>query len=131
MFTLAFERLPKVLMARFSSVFSSDDIEAIDAAVLGFVAHEGPVRGILDFSDVEAVAVSGPRLAVRSRRPPIVPGQDRVFVTPRPDIYGLGRTFAEQQRIAGGGEPKVATTLAEAYAALGLADPQFDPVETR
>ncbi|MFI5001065.1 MAG: hypothetical protein ACHQK9_14400 [Reyranellales bacterium] len=110
-----------------TGVFSSDDIAAIDAAVLGFVSREGAVRGVLDFTGVEAMAVSDSRIAVRGQQPSIVAGV--VLVAPQPDVNRLCRAFAEHQRAIGIAETDVVTTLDEAYAILGLTDPRFEPVE--
>jgi hypothetical protein len=129
MFSLAFDRRHRVLMARATGVFSSDDITALDAAIVRFVSREGDLRGILDFTAVEALAVSASRLAVRGRQPPVMGTADRVFVAPQADINRFCRSFAEHQRGSGNAGPQVVTTLVEAYAALGLVDPQFEPVD--
>lgn len=85
------------------------------------------MRGILDFTDATAVAVSEPRIAARGQQPSIVTSM--VIVAPQPEINRLGRAFADYQRVAGTVEPKVVWTLEESYAILGLVDPQFEPVE--
>src|SRR5205085_7077617 len=114
-------------MARISEVFSSDDIAGLDAAVPRFVSREGPVRGILDFTDASALAVSNSRLAARGQQPSIV--ETLLFVAPQPEFNNLSRAFGQHQRIAGNAEPKVVGTLEEAYAILGVVDPQFELVE--
>jgi hypothetical protein len=129
MFTLSFDRRHKVLMARATGVFSSDDITALDAKIVRVVSREGELRGILDFTAVEALAVSASRLAVRGRQPPVLGASDRVFVAPQPDINRFCRSFAEHQRGSGNVGPKLVTTLGEAYTALGLVNPQFEPVD--
>jgi hypothetical protein len=93
------------------------------------VAREGLMRGVLDFSAVEAVAVSSARLVARGQRQSILQDENRVFVAPQPEMYQLSRAFADHQRIAGRIEPKVVATLEEAYALLGLQDARFEPVE--
>ena len=128
MFTLAFDRRHRVLMARVTGTFSSDDIAALDAAIARGLAREGELRGILDFTVVEALAVSASRLAVRGRQPrsweQAIACSRRRSPTP---ISSAGA--AEHQRGSGNAVPQVVTTLAEAYAALGLVDPQFEPVD--
>jgi hypothetical protein len=128
-FKLSFDAKNKLLVASASGVYSSDDVAALDAEVLRLVAREGPLRGILDLTAVDAVAISDYRLAIRGQQPSMIPGNNRVFVAPQPEINRLCRDFASLQRVAGSGEPRVVTTLKEAYAALGITDPQFEPVE--
>jgi len=126
-FTLSFDRQARVLMASVSGVFSSDDIAGLDAAVPRFVSREGPVRGILDFTDATALAVSNSRIAARGQKPAMV--EALLIVAPQPEFNSLGRAFGQYQRMAGTAEPKVVGTLEEAYAILGIVDPQFEPVE--
>jgi hypothetical protein len=128
-FTFLFDAKNRVLLTRVTGIYSSEDIEAMSEATLRFVARQGAVRGVLDLSAVEAVAVSASRLAALAQRPSVLQDGERVYVTPQPEIYRLARHYADHQRMAGRGEPKVVTTLDAAYALLGLVDPQFEPVE--
>lgn len=130
MFTLAFERTHRVLLARFSGVFSSEDIVRLDRAVIDFVTREGPIRGLLDFSQVEAVAVPQTFFVARGRSPQIAPGQERVIVAPHPEAYELARAYASQQRDFGNLEPRVVTSLWDAYRLLGLERPEFRTLQS-
>jgi hypothetical protein len=129
-FTLAFERKHKVLLARFSGVFSSQDIEELDRGVIAVTAREGPSHGLLDFTQVEAVSVPRSRLVQRSVQPPFSPGYRRVFVVGEgTDALEVARTFAAEQALAGTGNVQIVTTLEEAYRLLGLGkEPRFDPI---
>lgn len=117
-------------MTRVTGVLSSEDLDAHDLSVLlflaGLMAGDKPVRGLYDFSAVEALAVPLSRIAQRGQRPAIIEGQ-RVVVAP-PGAAGAEwvAQLAEQRRAAGLRLATVVTTLAEAYEALGLENPQFD-----
>jgi hypothetical protein len=128
-FTLAFDRKHRVLLARFSGVFSSQDIEELDREVIAVTAREGSSHGLLDFTGVEAVSVPMSRLLQRSRQPPFSPGYQRVFVVgDGPQALEIARTFAAEQALAGAGNVQIVATLEEAYRLLGLGKhPKFDP----
>jgi hypothetical protein len=128
MFTLAFERTHRVLLAHFTGIFTSADILQLDREVIAFVAQQGPVRGLMDFSDIEAFAVPETLVAERGRMAAIVPGQERVIVVPSAEIYKLARTYASEQRDVGNLEPRVVMSLADAYRLLGLDQPEFEPL---
>jgi hypothetical protein len=120
MFTLAFERTQRVLLARFVSILSSEDFVQFDAAVMAFVTREGLVRCLLDLSGVEAVAVPHTFFAGRGRAP--------VIVAPHLEAYDLARAYASRQREFGNIEPRVVLSMWDAYRLLGLALPDFQPI---
>jgi len=129
MFTLAYDRAHNVLLARFAGVFSSQDIEELDRAVMAFTVREGPSHGLIDLSPVDAVSVPLSRLVKRSQQPPFSPGHRRVFVAAGPQALELARTFASEQALAGSGGVQIAATLQEAYALLRIGKtPRFEPV---
>lgn len=129
MFTLWFERRHRVLMVRMSGVMSSQDFDTHDQAVLAFLASEGnDVRGLYDFSGVDAVAVPASKVMQRGQVPSII--SERVVVAPRAAGEEYARAIREQQRLAGHREPIIVPTLGEAYSLLGLDNPQFEPVDT-
>jgi hypothetical protein len=128
-FTLAFERKHKVLLARFYGVFSSDDVAELDRAVIEFVARTGPVHGLLDFTGVEAMTVPMSKLVQRARQPPISPGYKRVFVIGSSQTQEFAREFAAHQASAGPSSPRIVATLEEAYTLLRLGkEPRFEPI---
>jgi hypothetical protein len=117
--------------SRYSGVFSSEDISALDANTVAIVAREGYVRSIFDFTDVKAVAVPRTRLLERGKKLRMNPGQDRVIVAPQQEIYELYRDYAQGQLDFGNGELMVVRTLVEALDLLGLSNPDFQPVAGR
>jgi hypothetical protein len=128
MFTLFFESREKVLLVRYSGVFTSEDISMLDAATVGIVAQEGYVRSIFDCTDVRIVAISRSRLSERARKLRMNPGKDRVTVAPQQEIYELFRDYAQAQLDFGNGELMVVRTLGEALEMLRLRNPDFQPI---
>ena len=128
MIEVAFERRHRILLGRFIGVFSSDDIEALDRVVKKFVQENGPVVGLMDWSDVDTIAVPPWRLIQRGRAPQIALGQQRVMVAPDGPLHDMVRAYADQQRNYGNLDPVVVRSLEEAYDALGVVDPVFEPV---
>ena len=124
-----YETRHKVLLARFTGVFSSDDVAALDRAVIGFTARHGAVHGLLDFTSLEATTVPMSKLLKRAQQPPISPGYKRVFVVSEAQGQEGAREFASQQAAADADRPQIVSTLAEAYRLLGLSEqPHFEPV---
>ena len=129
MLALLFERTHRVLLSRFGGSFTSEDMERVDRAVMLIIGREGPIRGILDFTDVETIEVSRARLAERARQPQIAAGQERVFVANKPHILAAAHVYATLQYEFGSMAPRIVSTLAEASALLGMQEPRFDPVD--
>jgi hypothetical protein len=129
-FTLSVDRKQSVLMVKFSSRMTQEDLNQLDTAVVAFVKKEGATRGFLiDCTDVEDLAVPTGVFVRRGQRSAnVVSDQERVYVMPQPDLFGMGRMFGTYQRMVGKKEPLVVKTLLEAFEALGLSDPLFEPV---
>ena len=82
MLSLAFDRKNRVLRVTVSGIFASDEMEELDRVVIGFIARHGQMRGIYDYTDVEAMAVPDTRLIQRAQQPAIMRDQ-RVIVASR------------------------------------------------
>jgi hypothetical protein len=106
-----------------------DDIARCDRAVMLTLGREGPVRGILDLSEVETVDLPLDRLIARARQPPMAAGQARVFVATKPATLDFARSYSAMQRDFGCDGPQVVSTRPDAYKILGLIDPTFEPLE--
>lgn len=130
MMTLAFDRTNRVLRVTVSGIFASTELEEVDRRVIGFLAREGSVRSIYDFTDVEAVALPHSRLVQHAQQPAIVRDQ-RVIVASRAMGGDGARAYGRYQREAGEKEPAVVASLGEAYDFLELKEPLFEPVEQR
>jgi hypothetical protein len=128
MLILAYDRKSRILRVSISGIFASDDMDALDNAVVEFVANHGPVRaGIFDYSQVEAIAVPDSRLAERAQQPHAI--QQRVVVASRSSGGERARTYGRFRREAGQREHTIVASLEEAYEVLGLRNPRFEPVE--
>jgi hypothetical protein len=128
--SLFFERSHRVLLVRMGAELSEQTLAALDAAVRAFAAAHGACRGLLDLSPVERVTIPSAVIAAHGRRPARLAGQRRVLVAPTDALFGICRMFgANQDTTTRGDAPDVVRTLAEAYALLGLVDPDFQPLD--
>ena len=121
MFTLAFDRRQKILLARVSGVLSSGDITALDDAVLRFTARHGPSHGVMDFTSVSTVAVPIAKLLQHGQQLTGDRGYKRVVVMSNGELRTLARTAAR--------EPAIVSSIDEALRQLGATSPSFEPVD--
>ncbi len=127
--SLSFEPNHRVLRVKFSGRMSQEGLNCLDSSVVAFVKKEGPTRGfVIDCSAVDDFDVPTGEFVRRGQRKSVVSQQERVYVMPRDDMYGLGRMFGTYQRISGNHEPLVVKTIDEAYSALNLTDPHFQEI---
>jgi hypothetical protein len=128
--TLKFERDRRVLLVQFTGALDNEKLHGLDAEVVAFVKKEGTPNGfVIDCSQVDEVSVPTGEFVRRGQRAKnVVADQDRVYVMPRADMFGLGRMFGTYQRMVGKKEPIVVKTLTEAFDALKLDDPNFQPL---
>ncbi|HYC64093.1 MAG TPA: hypothetical protein VEC14_05120 [Reyranellaceae bacterium] len=127
--TLKFEPTQRILLVQFTGALSSENLNGLDSEVVAFVKKEGAPKGfVIDCSQVEEVSVPTGEFVRRGQRNSVVSDQDRVYVMPRADMFGLGRMFGTYQRMVGKKEPIVVKTLTEAFDALKLDDPNFQPL---
>jgi hypothetical protein len=95
------------------------------ASLSNFAAAGGPYAGILDLSGVTGNQLSIEAIRDLAQKPPAVPGgRPRVMVAPRPEDYGLLRMF-ELWRGERGGQFRLALSVDEAYAMLGVSPEDF------
>jgi hypothetical protein len=127
-FQLLFETSHRVLLTRLSGTYVQDDIVLRDRAAKRFVARHGLMRGLMDFSGVDAVEVPIDRLVRRAHEPPVLPGQIRVIVAPDPLTYELNRVVIAHQLYSRKVEPLLVRSLQDAYDALDLVEPQFEAI---
>jgi len=128
MLDLYIDRRHNVVLVRLSGRVITDDLDRLDVTARQLVARQGPSRALVDFTNVDVFDIDLPAFVQRGQRAAIMTDQDRVYVTPRPDLFGLGRMFSTYQKIGGNREPLVVRTLDEAYRALELVDPEFEPL---
>ena len=114
-----FSREHGVLMARVTGVYDVEALNSLDEFVRRFVARNGPVRALYDFSDVEQITVPMTRMTQRAREPSIAGGH-RIMVAPKVVGVGQTRAYSEWQSDAGQPVATVVSKLEEAYVVLGL-----------
>ncbi|MBI2738150.1 MAG: hypothetical protein HYX38_16585 [Rhodospirillales bacterium] len=128
MFQLLHDKRHNVLLTRLSGTLVVTDVSLRDKAVGRFVARNGLARGIMDYTAVEAVDIPIEVVVERSSKPPLLPGQARVIVAPREPLWAINRIFAAHQLFRQGEEPLLVRSIEEAYQALFMVDPVFEPV---
>lgn len=125
MLSFLIERRHFVLVSRFAGSLTNDDLVRQDGLVRAFSARQGPARSIVDFTDVTAIEVDTALITTIAQRTVRRP---RLFVVPQPAMFGLARLYSAHSGLAGQKEPTLMRSRTEAYAALGLDDPQFEPL---
>jgi hypothetical protein len=114
----------KVLMVRFASAFTDEVLGAFIAAGPAFVSRHGNWPSIIDFSGVSEVRVELKHIRALGQSPRLMKGVARILVAPQDELFGMLRMYGLHQ--AGlGDEPVVVRSLHEAYATLGLNNPDF------
>ena len=90
-----------------------------------------PHAGVLDTSTVISFEVSSQAIRELAAASPIMPNPDfpRVVIAPSPDVYGMMRMFERQADLT---RPNLHVVRAdsEAWAILGVQNPQFEPLDT-
>ena len=130
MFTLAFNRQRRVVLARFSGELGRADIGTFDHAFGRFIDVEGCAHLVIDFTAVNSVAMPDQAMVDRGKRPHRCPGYHRIVVAPQPEISELYRLFSANQSMVGSTAPKMVKTVEHALVHLGVGEPDFLPIET-
>jgi DNA-binding NarL/FixJ family response regulator len=88
-----------------------------------------PHAGVLDTSPVISFEVSSQAIRELAAASPIVPNPDfpRIVIAPSPDVYGMMRMF-EKQADSTRANFHVVRAESEAWAILGVENPQFEPI---
>ena len=128
-FGLLFDSANAVLITQFHGNLVEADVVVRDNAVSRFVECHGLVRGIMDYTAVEAVEMSVDFIVGRATAPPLLPGAPRLIVAPREPSYSLNRVIAAHQLYSRKLEPLIVNTLDEAHRALGIANPMYQALE--
>jgi len=129
MFTLRIDRKHRVLLTHFSGVLRHEVLLAQAVAARKVATSEGPTRGLLDFSHVDAVDIRRETLEDMGARPQNIADQVRVYVIPNDAHFGQARMFGTYQDDSGNVAPQIVRTMADAYRVLQIADPDFQPLD--
>lgn len=128
-FELSFEKTYRVLKLAFRGEFTVEDLDAIDPAVLRFMAGAGRevdgVRCLYDMTAVTALSVPQGRFAQRARVPP--PLQFGRVVVPFPGApEDFGKSYRAMRGVTAHEQPLIVPSLAVAYGYLGIGEtPHF------
>src|SRR6185437_6733181 len=128
MFDLACDAKHSVLLSRFFGTYSPAYIELRDNAVRRFVAKNGLVRGLMDYSAVDAIDVPLDLLIQRAHQPGILTGHQRVIIAPSGPAYSFNRLVAAHQLFARKVEPVLVRSVSDAFGVLRMIDPAFLPI---
>lgn len=139
MMSIAFERRRRVLRLKFAGLFTSEDLDAIDPALLRFLGGgwddgglerpaKAPVRLLYDMVEVTALAVPSTRFAERARLPAIG-ALSRFVIAPPEAGPEFGQSYREEGVRSGTPQPVIVRTRMEAYRLLDLGEPSFDEIE--
>ncbi|UYN96601.1 MAG: hypothetical protein KIT25_06615 [Enhydrobacter sp.] len=128
MFTLDHDREAGLLLVRFTGTLTVDIHRAMVAAVQRFVAANGLVDAIVDFSAVETHALDLAYLKTVASERAVLHGRKRVFVAPQDLAFGTSRLF-EMHQAATGDRPFVVRTMAEALEIVGVPAPRYERID--
>ena len=129
---LSFEKTYRVLKFAFRGAFTAEDLDAIDPAVLRFMAGAGRtvdgVRCLYDMTAVTALAVPSGRFAQRAQMPP--PLQFGRVVVPFADAPAdFGKSYRAMRGVTAHEQPLIVPSLDVAYGYLGIdGPPHFEPL---
>jgi hypothetical protein len=126
----AFDRVNKILLLRREGRLTDELMAESQEAIRKYWAATDPSSGIDDFSEVTEFALSTEfiRQLVDQQQAGDATRHTRVIVAPAPVVFGVARMFqilGERKRP----DLQVVHTLDEAFAALGVQAPHFEPLE--
>jgi hypothetical protein len=126
MIHLAMDRSNGVLLVTFSGFVTVESLTELDGKLKSFVAREGTMPTVIDFSGVESVNVDAPTLTIRGRGRSLVPEQPCVFVASNPLLSGLLLIYAANPDHSGEYPASIVDSLGEAFKLLSLRKPKFE-----
>jgi hypothetical protein len=129
MLSLKVDRANNVLLVTMAGALTAERLAALDGQVISFIAREGTMSTIVDFSGVTSVEVDIPSLVDRGRVPSLMSGKPRVYVAIDTLLLGLLRLYSENQVNAGEMPPTIVPSLADAFDIFGLVQANFEPLD--
>jgi hypothetical protein len=128
-FHFEFDLTNQILECRFSEVVTEDNLNDFYCLAALFAEALDPLAGLVDFSAVTSFQTNAEFMRKVAGLPPVMPRTERprVMVAPANHIFGLMRLLG----IAGATtRPNfhVVRRVQEAWAMLGVRNPQFRPI---
>ena len=125
-----FDSTNKILRCSLSGRVTDAILKEFYGLIVQNAARTDPLSGVTDFSGVTSFEVSPQTLRDLARSAPAMPdpSRARVVVAPADLVFGMARMF---QIEASDSRPNlhVVRTMPEAWAILGVKDPQFAPLQ--
>jgi hypothetical protein len=124
-FRFEFDSVNKVLLARFAGRLTEEVFLEFRHEIREHSAATNPRMGIMDYSWVTQFAISSSLIRELAKQEPPIGNIPRVIVVQSTAGFGLARMF----QIAGGPKSsglKIARSLDEAFAELGVQSPHFE-----
>lgn len=120
----------RILRISFDGLVTDESLKEYYSQVGKYVSHTEARAGIVDFSNVNSFEASLETVRSLARSSPAMVDTSlpRFIVAPAAHIFGIARMF---QALGEDSRPglQVLRSLDEAYAALGVTDPEFKPLE--
>jgi hypothetical protein len=123
-----FDSVNKILLLRVEGRLTDELLAEFYEAAQKYWAATDAKMGIADYSSVTEVVASTEFLRQLVDRKPVAAERPRIIVAPSAILFGLSRMVqitSERTRPL----VKVVHSLDEAFAALGVQSPHFDPLE--
>jgi hypothetical protein len=126
MISLSVDRANRVLLVAFGGPVTVDSFTSLDDQVMHFIDRNGTMSTVIDFSAATSIEVQPSTLVHRGKNRSLMSGRPR----DSPLMFGLLRMYSTYQDDLGEMAPTSVLSLAQAFEALGLASPKFEPVTT-
>ena len=124
----AIDRRNGVLLVKFAGAVTVESLIVLDHELKDFIAREGTMPTVIDFTDVPSVDANVATFVNRGRNRSQMTGQQRVFVTTNTLLFGLLRLYGTHQDISGEKVPTIVQSLDKAFEALAVTNSTFEPV---
>jgi hypothetical protein len=128
MIEMAIDRNNGLLLVEFCGPFTAESLVVFDERLKAFVAREGVMPTIIDFTGVESVNIAVETMVTRGGQRSQLLGQRRIFVSSDLLLFGLLRLYGAYQDSQGEIPPITVRSLPEAFAELGISGPMFEPI---
>jgi hypothetical protein len=129
-FHFEFDPVNKILLARFGGRLTDKSLAELYGAIREYSTATDARATIMNFSSETVWAVSSQFIRELAHKEPAVMDltRPRFIVSPVTDGYGVSRMFQNVGRLT---RPRlqVVRTMDEAFAALGVQSPHFEPLE--
>jgi hypothetical protein len=119
----------RILLTVMEGEIEGLEIQTIDQDMRGRIVRMQPVAGISDLTGVTHFNVPGEIMRAAALQPsPFPPETQRFLVAPTDVLYGMSRMY-ELVADRPHGKLQVVRTREEALSALGISNPEFQPID--